>query len=138
MEGNAAVNRDAYRLLSSTVVRYDRVEMRRTLPRGVVLLLALWGALIPAVLAAPATASSVGVIMAGGSGHGECDVGRDGKADRKVCELVCLIAAQVATTLEAWSPDTAPRQGRELEWRAALSDRFLPPDPAPPRASRLF
>jgi hypothetical protein len=105
----------------------------------IALLLGLWVAFTPAVFAVPAAAMTVQMSTSNDAGSECCDNCPDTGADRNGCALVCLNVSPFATVAEHDNPSPGVfhmdhRLGRSL----ALSGRFSPPDPAPPKSvSRL-
>jgi hypothetical protein len=102
-----------------------------------VILLGLWGGLMPAFSAAPATAISHNASMNGDVMPGGSDPCPDADKEREMCAFVCLSSPSF---IAPPSPGNffAPAIRHRPRKDASLSGRSFKPEPAPPRPHALL
>lgn len=110
----------------------------RTANRVLALMLGLWVALAPAMLAAPAAGMNAQMNMSESNGSGDCNGCPDAGMAQDACASMCANALPFVTM-----PDIGrmvPVDFRPIDWPGGYSPlvgRILTPEPGPPRSITL-
>jgi len=106
--------------------------------RIIVLILGLWFAIAPAMIAVSTESMAAQISMANSAGSGDCNDCPDAGMDRDICALMCANALTFAIVSE--NANAGPVVFQINDWpvhHLSLTGRNLVPDPGPPRSVQL-